>query len=67
MATRWFRPFFSREVLQDESVQKLINITTQTTATFTPAEYEQFTAKYPEKKALFDQLKKDQDVRSSLT
>ncbi len=52
---------FSREVLQDESVQKLINITTQTTATFTPAEYEQFTAKYPEKKALFDQLKKDQD------
>lgn len=50
------RPF-SREILLDESTKSLINITPQTVATFSPSDYEAFTAKYPDKKALFDQLK----------
>ena len=50
------RPF-GREILNDESTKKLINITTQTKAEFTPDEYTAFVAKYPEEKAIFDSLK----------
>jgi len=38
------RPF-SKEILRDESVKKLINITTQTQAAFTPEEYNSITDK----------------------
>ena len=54
------RPF-SRDVLQDESTKKLINITTQTKATFTPEEYSQFVAKYPDKLAVFESIKTVED------
>lgn len=50
------RPF-SRELLQEESTKELINITTQTTASFSLADYDAFTAKYPDKKAIFDAIK----------
>ena len=50
------RPF-GKEVLNDEGTKKLINITTQTKAEFTPADYAAFVAKYPEEKAIFDSLK----------
>ncbi|PKN78725.1 MAG: hypothetical protein CVU48_07565 [Candidatus Cloacimonetes bacterium HGW-Cloacimonetes-1] len=50
------RPF-SRDVLLDESTKKLINITTQTKATFTPEEYSQFVAKYPDKLEVFESIK----------
>jgi hypothetical protein len=52
---------FSSDVLRDESVKKLINITTQTTAEFTVDEYRQFVAKYPDKSAIFDQLRTEKD------
>ena len=54
------RPF-GKEVLNDESTKKLINITTQTKAEFTPAEYTAFVAKYPKQKAIFEQLKEAQN------
>ncbi|MDY0152878.1 MAG: hypothetical protein RBS43_11440 [Candidatus Cloacimonas sp.] len=50
------RPF-GREILRDETTKKLINITTQTKAEFTPQEFAAFTAKYPEGTAIFNQLK----------
>ncbi len=54
------RPF-GREILNDESTKKLINITTQTKAEFTPAEYTAFLAKYPEQVGLFNSLKEETD------
>lgn len=54
------RPF-GREILEDESVKKLIRITTQTRAEFSPAEYRAFSAKYPENIAILDGLKQDVD------
>ncbi len=50
------RPF-SPDILRDPSTQKLINITTQNIASFSPEEYRQFVAKYPDKTAIFDQLR----------
>jgi hypothetical protein len=52
------RPF-GREILEDESVKKLIRITTQTKAEFTMDEYLAFSAKYPENRALLNNLKQD--------
>ncbi|MCB5266130.1 MAG: hypothetical protein LHW41_07840 [Candidatus Cloacimonetes bacterium] len=52
------RPF-GREILEDESVKKLIRITTQTKAEFSPDEYIAFSAKYPENMALLNSLKQD--------
>ena len=52
---------FSSDILRDESIQKYLNITTQNTAKFTPAEYKQFVAKHPEKQAIFDGLKEEKD------
>lgn len=54
------RPF-GREILEDESVNKLIKITTQTKAEFSPAEYLAFSAKYPENNVLLNDLKTDVD------
>jgi hypothetical protein len=54
------RPF-GREILRDESTKKLINITTQTKAEFTPAEFTAFIAKYPAQKDIFNQLKTEED------
>ncbi|HNX36859.1 MAG TPA: hypothetical protein PKI15_00735 [Candidatus Cloacimonadota bacterium] len=52
------RPF-GREILKDESTKELINITTQTTAKFTPADFNAFVAKYPEQAGLLRQLGKE--------
>ena len=52
------RPF-GREILEDESTQKLIKITTQTKAEFSPEEFNAFLAKYPEQVQLLNGLKKD--------
>ena len=38
---------FSSDVLADESAQKLLKITTQTKATFSPAEFQKFVSVYP--------------------
>jgi len=54
------RPF-SKEILRDESVKKLINITTQTQAAFTPEEYNSITAKYPLEINELNKLKQDKD------
>lgn len=54
------RPF-SKEILRDPSINKLINITTQTKAVFTPEEYQAFVAKYPGKATDLDMLKKEDD------
>lgn len=54
------RPF-GREILQDESTKKLINITTQTRAEFTKADFDAFIAKYPEQMALLKSLGKAED------
>ncbi len=54
------RPF-SKEILRDSSINKLINITTQTKAIFTPEEYNAFVAKYPAKTSELNQLKTDDD------
>ncbi len=54
------RPF-SKEILRDKSINKLINITTQTQAVFSPQEYQSFLSKYPEQKAILDKIKTDQD------
>lgn len=54
------RPF-SKEILRDSSIQKLINITTQTQAVFTPAEYQKFIAQYPEQSSLMQQIKTEKD------
>jgi hypothetical protein len=51
------RPF-GREILEDESVKELIQITTQTEARFTPEEFVAFSAKYPEHITLLNNLKK---------
>lgn len=50
------RPF-GREILNDESTQKLIKITTQTKAEFSQQEYNSFIAKYPAQAAIFNNLK----------
>jgi len=50
------RPF-GKEILNDVSTQKLIKITTQTKAVFTPEDYASFVAKYPEQAAIFNNLK----------
>jgi len=52
---------FSSDILRSDSIKKLINITTQTTAEFTPQEYREFVAKYPEKAGIFDQLSAQKD------
>ncbi|MCB5253286.1 MAG: hypothetical protein RBR69_06745 [Candidatus Cloacimonadaceae bacterium] len=54
------RPF-GREILEDESIKKLIRITTQTKAELSPEEYIAFSAKYPENRGLLNSLKKDVD------
>lgn len=54
------RPF-SKEILRDPSVNKLINITTQTKAVFTPEEYKAFYAKYPDKASNLNALMKKED------
>lgn len=54
------RPF-SKEILRDSSINKLINITTQTKAVFTPEEFRAFAAKYPAKINDLNQLKKEDD------
>lgn len=54
------RPF-GREILRDESTKKLINITTQTKAEFTPDEFTAFVAKYPASTELFNSLKTTED------
>ena len=51
------RPF-GREILKDESTNKLINITTQTKAEFTKEDFAAFIAKYPEQMALLQGLGK---------
>jgi len=51
------RPF-GREILEDESVNELIQITTQTEAKFTPDEFIAFSAKYPDHIPLLNSLKK---------
>lgn len=52
---------FGREILNDESTKKLINITTQTKAEFTPEEYNAFIAKYPAQTPIFNNLKSEED------
>jgi hypothetical protein len=54
------RPF-SKEILRDSSIKKLINITTQTQATFTPNEYQAFLAKYPQQTVNLEKLKQEKD------
>ncbi len=54
------RPF-SNEILRDPSINKLINITTQTQAVFSPQEYQAFLSKYPEQAVSLDNLKEDKD------
>lgn len=54
------RPF-GREILNDESIQKLIKITNQTKAEFTKEEYAAFIAKYPNQAAIFNNLKTEED------
>ncbi|MFO7659733.1 MAG: hypothetical protein R6V77_02370 [Candidatus Cloacimonadaceae bacterium] len=54
------RPF-SNEILRDPSINKLINITTQTQAVFSPQEYQAFLAKYPEQAVSLDNLKEEKD------
>ncbi len=54
------RPF-SKEILRDPSVNKLINITTQTQAVFTPDEFKSFLAKYPDQAANLNSLKQEKD------
>ncbi len=53
------RPF-GREILNDESTQKLIKITTQTKAEFSQQEYNSFIAKYPAQAAIFNNLKEQE-------
>ena len=52
---------FGREVLNDESTKKLINITKQDKAAFSPQEYAAFLAKYPDQSAIFNSLKTEED------
>jgi len=54
------RPF-GREILNDEATKKLINITTQTKAEFSPAEFTAFLAKYPAQASIFNNLKEEKD------
>jgi hypothetical protein len=54
------RPF-SKEILRDPSINKLINITTQTQAVYSPEEYKTLLAKYPEQAPLLDKLKEDRN------
>ncbi|HOD17304.1 MAG TPA: hypothetical protein PLF50_02680 [Candidatus Cloacimonadota bacterium] len=54
------RPF-SKEILRDPSIKKLINITTQTQAVFSPEEYKSFVAKYPQQAPYLDKLKQQKD------
>lgn len=53
------RPF-SQEILREKTTAKLVNITTQTKAEFTPAEYLQFLTTYPTAKAVLDQIKTEE-------
>ncbi|MDD2331469.1 MAG: hypothetical protein PHI68_02320 [Candidatus Cloacimonetes bacterium] len=50
---------FSRDILKDESVQKMIKITKQTKAEFTPEEFALFVQKYPAQKEIFESLKQE--------
>ncbi len=52
---------YSREILRDESVKKLINITTQTKAVFSTEEYMSFVTQYPDQKLLLNQIKEEKD------
>ncbi|MDP2174219.1 MAG: hypothetical protein Q8M98_09295 [Candidatus Cloacimonadaceae bacterium] len=52
---------FSSDILADDAAKKLINITTQSIAIFSPAEFQLFIDKYPDKTALFNQIKTEQD------
>lgn len=52
---------FSSDILADDEAKKLINITTQSEAVFSPAEYQLFIDKYPDKTAIFDQIKTERD------
>ncbi len=52
---------FGREILEDESTQKLIRITTQTKAEFTPEQFAAFSAKYPEHIPLLNSLSEVQN------
>jgi len=54
------RPF-SKEILRDPSIKKLINITTQTQAVFSPEEYKSFVAKYPQQAPYLEKLKQQKD------
>lgn len=54
------RPF-SKEILRDESIKKLINITAQTQAVFSPEEYQSFLAKHPDQVINLDNLKQERD------
>ncbi|MDZ4121659.1 MAG: hypothetical protein U1C33_04520, partial [Candidatus Cloacimonadaceae bacterium] len=59
------RPF-SRDILTDESTKSLINITKQSTAVFSPDEYEAFVSKYPDKLEIFESIKSEADGKIML-
>lgn len=53
---------FSSDVLEDESIQKLLKITTQTKAVFSQPEFDKFLANYPpEVQALMSSYKSEED------
>jgi hypothetical protein len=53
---------FSSDVLEDESIQKLLKITTQTKAVFSQPEFDRFLANYPpEVQALMSSYKTEED------
>lgn len=54
---------FSSDILREESIKDLIFITTQTTAKFSPEDYQKFLTKYPDKTHIFNSLKEDKDGR----
>lgn len=54
------RPF-SNEILRDQSINKLINITTQTEAVFSPEEYQAFLTSYPDQSVYLDKYKQERD------
>lgn len=60
------RPF-SREILEDESTKALINITKQSVATFTPAQYDAFISRYPDQVAVFERIKSEANGNILLT
>ncbi len=48
---------FSRDILKDESVNKMIRITKQTRAEFTESEFASFVKKYPAQQTILEGLK----------